>query len=179
MKEKTLKLAQMWRLNEVTITQGMNGYPKGLYKVLTGFDTFEDAEYFAEEIKGETILIAKKNGWNFWVNKGRVFEGIDRAYFIDENNEEMFTNVNSFESWAKEEIESMLRMGDNIYDIRNACIGLCNISDDIYKMHKHKICIVAKSTYDYDIVDRYTTQLHDNDVTTYAIAVIEGIDDET
>lgn len=178
MKEKTLKLAQEWGLDEVTITQGMNGYPEGLYKALIGFDAFEDAECFAEEVGGEVVLLTKRDGHQFWVNNGKAYEGIDRAKFIDEEEEEVFTNVDSFEYWAREEIRCTIGMGGNIYDIRDACVGLCNIDDDIYEMREDQICIVHKNTYNYNIVDRYATMLHDDDVTTYAIAVIEGIGEE-
>lgn len=178
MKEKTLELAQEWGLDEVTITQGMNGYPEGLYKAWIGFDYFEDAEAFADHIGGEVILLTKRDGHLLWVNNGRAYEGIDRAKFIDENKVEMFSNIDSFESWAMSEVESMVEMGDHLQDLRNACIGLCNISDDIYEMRDHEMCIVTKSNYDYEIVDRYVTRLHDDDVTTYAIAVIDGDSEE-
>lgn len=178
MKEKTLDLAQEWGLDEVTITQGMNGYPEGLYKALIGFDTFDDALGFADHIGGDVVLVTKRDGHLLWVNNGRAYEELDKAKFIDENEDEVFTNGDSFESWAITEIESMVGMGDNIYDIRNASVGLCNILDEVYEMCNYEMCIVNKSNYDYEIVDRYVTKLHDHDVTTYAIAVIDGIGEE-
>lgn len=178
MKEKTLKLAQEWGLDEVTITQGMNGYPEGLYKALIGFYTLDDALGFADHIGGEVVLLTKRDGHQFWVNNGRTYQAFDRARFIDENEEEFFSNIESFESWAREEIRSTIGVGGNIYDIRDACIGLCNIADEIYEMRDDEMCIVYKSTYDYKVVDRYVTEIHDNDVTTYAIAVIDGIGEE-
>lgn len=178
MKTRTLDLAEEWGLDIVEITQGVNGYPKGLYKALMGFDTFENAEAFADEVNGEVVLLTKRDGHQLWFNGGRQYEALERAKFIDENEEEMFTSVESFESWATSEIESMIGMGDNIYDIKNASANFVEICDAIYDMNEEsEICIVSKCNYGYEIESRYVTRIHE-DVTTYAIAVVDRETDE-
>lgn len=178
MKTRTENLASEWGLDFVEITEGMNGYPKNHHKALMGFDTFEDAECFAEEVNGEVVLLTRRDGHHFWFNNGRQYEALARAKFIDENEEEMFTSVESFESWAMSVIESMIGMGDNIYDIKNASTIFCEIGNAIYEMREWEICIVNKGDYDFEIVNSECTRIHDDDVTTYAIAVVDYETDE-
>ena len=72
MKTRTLDLALEWGLDTAEeVTQGMNGYPSGLYKAISGFESFEDAERFADEVKGEVVLLTKRDGHQFWSNNGR------------------------------------------------------------------------------------------------------------
>jgi len=58
----------------VEVTQGTNGYPKNLKKAVTGFDSFAEAEEFADLYDGEVIEIAKKYGWQLWENRHRRYE---------------------------------------------------------------------------------------------------------
>lgn len=179
MKTRTESLANDWGLQFVEITQGMNGYPQGLYKAIEGFDSFEDAESFADEVNGEVVLLSRRDGHQFWKNNGRQYDALERAKFIDENDEEMFTSAESFESWAMSEIESMIGAGDNIYDIKNASTDFVEICYAIYDMNEEReMCIVQKCDRDYEIVDKYATKIHDDDVTTYMIAVVDHETDE-
>lgn len=179
MKTRTENLASDWGLCFVEITEGMNGYPKNLYKAVEGFDTFEDADAFAREVNGEVVLLTRRDGHQFWTNNGRQFEGLERAKFIDEENEVLFTDVDEFEDWARRKLEAMIGEGDNIYDIKNESAKMCDIADDIYAMDEDtEICVVDRGDLDYDVVPQYMTMVHDDDVTTYAIAVVDYETDE-
>lgn len=178
MKTRTENLASEWGLDFVEITEGMNGSPKNLHKALMGFDTFEDAECFAREVCGDVVLLTKRDGHQFWSNRGSAFNGIERCKFINESHEEFFSNIESFESWAIEEIEAKIGEGENIYDIKNASTIFCEIGDAIYEMREWEICIVNKGDYDFEIVNSECTRIHDDDVTTYAIAVVDHETDE-
>lgn len=180
MKTRTLDLAEEWGLNIVEITQGINGYPKGLYKALMGFDIFEDAECFAEEVNGEVVLLTRRDGHQLWFNRGRQFEALERAKFIDEETEDVYTcsQCGDFVSWAKGEIENMLREGCDLVDIREASDTMCDTFDEIYRMEGGEVAIVNRMDYTCRIEDYYATTIHDDDVTTYAIAVVDHETDE-
>lgn len=103
MKTRTLDLAYEWGLNIVEVTQGTNGYPKGLYKAIVGFDYFENAEDFAEQVSGEVVLLSRRDGHALYTNNGRVYEGIERAKFIDEDRYEVFeSELGSMDGTEKE-----------------------------------------------------------------------------
>ena len=179
MNEKLMEIAYERGLEVVETTQGMNGYPQGLGKAVIGFESFEDAEGFAKEVNGEVVLLSRRDGHQFWTNNGRQYEPLERAKFIDENEIEMFTNIISFDSWAMEEIERNIGEGCNIYDIKNTSTICCEINEAIYDMDNERhICLVNKYNYGYDIEDKYVTKVHDDDVTTYVLAVVDHETDE-
>lgn len=178
MKTMTEERAYEDGLELVTITQGMNGYPSGLYKAVAEFESFEDAEDFAKQVRGEVVLLTKRDGHQFWSNNGRQYEPLERAKFIDENNEETFTNDLSFESWANEELCNKLKENPNMYDLQIMINDFCNAIDKITCMGDSEIAVVNKSDYDCSIYPKYSTHIHDDDVTTYMIAVVDHETDE-
>ena len=179
MREKTLDLAYDWGLNIVEVTQGMNGYPEGLYKAVIGFDYFENAEDFAEQIGGEVVLLSRRDGHALYTNNGRAYEGIEREKFIDEDRQEVFDSELDFEEWCVEEIEHRMNMGFNLFDFRDMIDQMCDTYDDINGRWRDEIAIVDTKDYTCETIERYATELHDDDVTTYVIAVVENELDET
>ena len=178
MKTRTEDLAYENGLELVEITQGMNGYPSGLYKAVSGFESFEDAECFADEVNGEVVLLSRRDGHQFWVNHGRQYEPLERAKFIDENNEEMFTSESSFESWANDVVKNALEEGESIYDLKGLLYNLCEACDLIYEMDATEIAIVNKNDYDCYVYPKHDTHIHDDDVTDYMLAVVDHETDE-
>lgn len=178
MKTMTEERAYEEGLELVTITQGVNGYPSGLYKAVSGFESFEDAERFADEVKGEVVLLTKRDGHQFWSNNGRQYEPLERAKFIDENDEIVFENGGSFEDWAQDEIRQMVEQHCSLVDLKAALIEMCATSFAIYESDATEVAVVNTLNYTCDITPKYTTDIHDDDVTTYMIAVVDHETDE-
>ena len=178
MKSRTLDLAHDWGLDIVEVTKGKNGYPEGLYKAIVGFDYFENAEDFAEQVNGEVVLLSKRNGHHLWTNKGRAYEGIEMANLIDENRYKAFENEIDFEEWCCSEIEWHINSGFNLFDLRDKIDQLCETYDEIRTKGRNEISIVDIKDYSCEISDMYVTSIHDDDVTTYMIAVVDHETDE-
>ena len=178
MKTRTLALAYEWGLNVVEVTQGMNGYPKGLYKAIAGFDYFENAEDFAEQIDGEVVLLSRRDGHALYANKGRVYEGIERAKFINEDTQEVFDSETDFEEWCVGEIDHRMDMGFNLFEFRDIIDQMCDTYEDIRTRHHDEIAIVDTRDYSCETTDKYVTVIHDEDVTTYEIAVVDYESDD-
>lgn len=174
MKTKTLELANEWGLDVVEITQGTNGYPEGLYKALKGFDYFENAEDFAEQVGGEVVLISKRDGHQFWKNNGRAYGGIQRASFINESKYEIFTDEGDFEEWCCQEVEYQMQCGFNLFDMKDTLETMCDTYDEIYGRCSDEMIVVDISDYTCESVEKVVTEIHDNDVTMYAIAVVDN-----
>lgn len=177
MKTRTLDLAYEWGIDVVEVTRGMNGYPKGLYRAIAGFDTYEDAKIFADEIGGEVVLLSRRDGHQLWTNNGRAYEGIEKAKYINEEEYKVFKKALDFESWAKEDIEEMLKIGEDVFSIRDTLDSICEIYEEINDMSEDSIALVGYD-YSYYIEDEYVATLHDDDVTTYMIAVVDYETDE-
>ena len=178
MKTRTLDLADDWGLNIVEVTKGKNGYPEGLYKAIVGFDYFENAEDFAKQVNGEVVLLSKRDGHYLWTNKGRAYEGIERAKLIDEDRHEVFESELDFEEWCCEEIEAQMRCGFNLFDLKDKIDQMCDTYEEIRTKDIYEITIVDIKDYTCETTDKYVCAIHDDDVTTYMIAVVDHETDE-
>ena len=178
MKTRTEDLAYEMSLNFVEITQGMNGYPKGLYKAIAGFDSFEDAEYFAEKTNGEVVLLSRRDGHALWTNNGRQYEPLERVDYIDEESYIAFIDEDNFEYWALDELKARLEMEDNLFDLRDAINEMCGTYNEIANRCGGEITIVDKKDFTCERVNEFVTIIHDDDVTTYMLAVVDHETDE-
>lgn len=178
MKTRTLDLAYEWGLNIVEVTQGRNGYPEGLYKAIVGFDYFENAEDFAEQVNGEVVLLSRRDGYALYTNNGRAYEGIERAKFIDEDREEVFESELDFEEWCCKEIDWQMNGGFNLFDLRDKIDKMCDTYDEIRTRGRDEIAIVDIKDYSCETTDKYVCVIHDEDVTHYEIAVVDYETDE-
>jgi hypothetical protein len=178
MKTRTLELADDWGLDIVEITRGRNGYPEGLYKAVARFDYFENAEDFADKVNGEVVLLSRRDGHQLWTNNGRAYEGIERAKFIDEDRYEVFEDELEFEEWCVGEIDHRMDMGFNLFEFRDKIDQMCDTYEEIRTAHRSEITIVDTRNYTYETTDKYVTEIHDEDVTTYMIAVVDYETDE-
>ena len=178
MKTRTEERAYEDGLELVTITQGMNGYPSGLYKAVGGFESFEDAEDFAKEVKGEVVLLTKRDGHQFWTNNGRQYEPLERVDYIDEESYIAFIDEDNFEYWALDELKAKLEMEDNLFDLRSAINEMCSTYNEIANRCGGEITIVDKKEFTCERVSEFVTRIHDDDVTTYMLAVVDHETDE-
>lgn len=178
MKTRTLDLADDWGLDIVEVTKGKNGYPDGLYKAIVCFDYFENAEDFAKQVNGEVVLLSKRDGHHLWTNKGRAYEGIERAKLIDEDRYKVFENELDFEEWCCEEINSQMKGGFNLFDLRDKIDQMCETYEEIRTRGCYEIAIVNTKDYTCETTDKYVCAIHDDDVTTYMIAVVDHETDE-
>ena len=178
MKTRTLDLADDWGLDIVEVTKGKNGYPEGLYKAIVGFDYFENAEDFAKQVNGEVVFLSRRDGHQLWTNEGRAYNGIELAIFIDEDRYEVFESELDFKEWCCEEIEWQMRDGFNLFDLKDKISQMCDTYDEIRTKGCNEIAIVNTKDYSCEISDMYVTSIHDDDVTTYMIAVVDHETDE-
>ena len=178
MKTRTLDLAEDWGLDIVEVTSGKNGYPEGLYKAIVGFDYFENAEDFAEQVNGEVVLLSRRDGHALYTNNGRAYESIERAKLIDEERYEVFESELDFEEWCCKEIEWHMNSGFNLFDLRDKINQMCETYEEIRTRGCYEIAIVDIKDYSCETSDKYVCSIHDDDVTTYMIAVVDHETDE-
>jgi hypothetical protein len=85
----------------IEITQGMNGYPEWLgdYAVI-GFQTWDDAQQFADTYGGDINLYHRRTGWHLWENLGRVWEPFTPNDFIQKFSDNYNIETNDPEQVA-------------------------------------------------------------------------------
>lgn len=168
-------------LEIVETTEGMNGYPRNLKKVITDFQCFEDAEICANAVGGYICLISRRDGHQLWKNHGRAYEPIEinDSWF---GNDDVVIRPGSASEWWKEEYQFLK---DTLLDN----VGDCPSPDEIIEIIK--VFQAHSKVYDMienldeneqlyyergypqnaEIVPIKTMRYHDFDVHEYAIAV--------
>jgi hypothetical protein len=62
----------MEKIETVTVTQGLNGYPENTYRVVIA-DTFTELEQLQAQLGGEIVMLKKRAGWKMWENMGNHY----------------------------------------------------------------------------------------------------------
>lgn len=60
------------KLTQVEVTQGSNGYPKGIYKAYIS-DSIAELQEVQRNEGGEIIILKKRDGWHLYQSEGRTF----------------------------------------------------------------------------------------------------------
>lgn len=60
------ELSKRQNLYLVDTTSQANGYPSNEVTAIVGFSTLETAENFAKKYGLSTVVLHKRDGWNFW-----------------------------------------------------------------------------------------------------------------
>lgn len=165
-REDLYELAEANNLKVVDTTTDYNGYPKNMDVAITGFDTYEAAERFAEHHGLQVVRLTKKDGWDLWRYDGYTNKPIDTVGYQDDNALLFFSEddlENDIIRWQETLRSNLLeyniakmRLYAELYD------SIKDLSDGEYVA----ACNGRVSTH-----DRYVTKLsYDNK--TIAIAVM-------
>ena len=71
-----IKGEETFNPTRIEVTTGRNGYPENLKSAFTDFETYEQAEKFAEEYKGDVVLVQQKTGWQLWEEAYMIYSPI-------------------------------------------------------------------------------------------------------
>ena len=150
---KMNELASEYDLRFVETTSGRNGYPENLKPALVGFDTFEDAEKFAQEHGLDTWLFHKRDGWQLWNRVHSVNEpmSISCEDYGDDYN--LYT-ASSLENYFEDEVKPCLENFDNIEGLREFLDKQETIMDELENLDEDEAVVTLWGEY------RETIQLH-------------------
>lgn len=169
--EKMLELATERGFQIATITEGWNGYPQNLTKVVVGFPDFSEVEDFAKETDGKIVLLSKRDGHQFYKNLGETDEPMDLEDYYDDNRYIFFNSGGDFDEWAESRIDEERCWG--LEHLELICGRLAEIQHELNRIGAEEAVIVdIKNNYSCEVQEVIRTKLHDDDVTTYEIGVI-------
>lgn len=83
-------------MKNIEITEGMNGYPKGLHAGYCDFSNYEEAEAYAKKTAGNVVLLHRRDGWHFWESLGQAYGPITRSENDYGDNYRVFENKEDF-----------------------------------------------------------------------------------
>lgn len=144
-------------LETAEVTQGTNGYPRGLYDVVLLKDSslsFEQMQELAEKYGVEVVSLKQKAGWQFWENEGTAFELFDYAEFMEQHDDNIVT-FDSFKAYADYLRETARDLQDaNLVAEMAARAELDALADEVENKELKDNEFVWINTYD---IKRYNT----------------------
>lgn len=174
-----LEIADGLTLQIKEITTGMNGYPQGLgdYAII-GFDTYQQAEDFANEHGCEVSLFKIRDGHQLWTNLGRKHEPLtDRDYLEDlSDNYWQASKEMCIETFKNILADMLEKFEGDFSDIDTLIAGEKELLEAIENCSDDEIIITGSGFKfgHYDTCKKVMMQYH-YDVTTYAVGVfVEG-----
>lgn len=106
-------------LELIETTSEKNGYPKNLKNAIIGFKTFYDAQKLADKYDLTVQEFTRRDGWQFWVRVGRMWEEYDYAQILKDDER---ANIKIYSSGevldVMEELKYFLGICDGLGEMR-------------------------------------------------------------
>lgn len=153
------------------ITEGMNGYPRGLRGCVLLNDkeaTFESMERMAELYGVEIVSLRRKDGWQLCESQGHAYELYDFQNFLDSHDDNALT-FGSFKEYADYLRETA--SDEMIEDM--AAHALIEKAKEIEDKEAGDNEFIHTSTYDisyYELLDRHVSH-YSYDTWNYCLAL--------
>ena len=160
-----------YELEAAEITEGMNGYPRGLRGAVLLNDkeaTFESMERLAELYGVEVVSLRRKDGWQLWESQGTAFELYDFQNFLDshDDNARTFGSFKEYADYLRETASDEM-----IEDM--AAHALIEKAKEIEDKEAGDNEFINTSTYDisrYELLDRHVSH-YSYDTWNYCLAL--------
>lgn len=167
-------LAEQRGLDIIQLNTDGNDYPRGLgdYAAI-GFDTYEDAEAFAEEIGSDVCLFQTRDGHTFWRNNGRKYEALTADDYLNDLGD-------NFHAWTPDMLDSDadvvrdLVADDELEKAAKKIADLQKLRDEYDEAEADEIIICGEGRYMETV--KATMMKYYEDVHTYAVGVLIGTD---
>ena len=171
-----IKLAEEKGLELVEVTQGMNGYPKGVYKAIVGFEDFQEAESLAEEFGLEIVELRSRDGWQFYEELGRRYEpfAASEAY---RDEYDLWPRMSYADYISQEDVLGTLADAEDFDEMEANLDRYKRIFEEIELLENGELVAVLRETGEAERVKEYTCHYH-YDVWRHEIALVNHEDDE-
>lgn len=135
-----------------TVDRGNNGYPRGMCGAITGFDSWEQAENFANENGLHLIRLHKRDGWQMYERLDTMWEpfkpeaswyGDAYAFYTNEDLEDFYEN----------EVKEFLGDFDNMDDLQDFLDRRKKLYEELTVIDESQYVVTLNGDY-YETIDR-------------------------
>lgn len=144
------ELAENNNLQFVETTSAHNGYPENLEPALIGFNTWEEAEAFAEENGLILCELHKRDGWQLWGRGNQVIEPFNITYEDYGDNYDVIGKDRA-SSYYEEEIKPIISEFDSLDDLEDFIDKKRVVVDELENMEDDEAVVTYCGVYDSTI----------------------------
>lgn len=178
-------------VERVETTSSKTDYPAGLGYALVGFDNMEQVNELAKAFNLTPVLLRTRDGASFWhVDGWYIADGaLDRLDdYDDDPNFGVYRDAEQAEDERREVVDTVRRDYDeNDPDEKEDMEDtLATINENFDKLieaikscdDEHFVVTYGGDVDNFEVIPRYAMQYHDNDVTSWAIGLINDKDND-
>lgn len=164
-KNMTLEeIASEYNLEVSDTTPEMNGYPRDIKRVITGFETIEQLNEVAEKYGLVAISVDKKDGWNIFY-RGYTTEVVEPYDMLNENIGNDDTVLYEKSEKTKECLTDMLKEDisncDTFEEVKEAYDRYDEIFDALEDAEDNEVIRVDEGRYS-ETFPRYSISTYDD-----------------
>ena len=167
-----VKLAEENNLQLVEVTQGSNGYPRGIYKAIIGFEKFEDAEKMAEENNLQVVSLRSRDGWQFYEELGHIYSPFDEYDVYPSDEYDHYTQISFDEFCAQEDVQGTLATAGDFEEMLAMLENYKEIFEQIENLNDDEIAVIHRESGEGEVAKKEYCHYH-YDVWQYEIALVE------
>ena len=168
-----LELANEFTLIETT--SEANGYPRNLRKAIIGFESYEEAEKHAEKHGLSIEMFERRDGWDLWTRRDRIFKPFDMASIYTEEGYDFYKNISFEEFCEREDVHGQLKECANFDEMSAWLENFKELFEEIETLKEGEILI--KDNYGNTFVSKEYTMQYSYDTHNYAIGLIDYNED--
>lgn len=165
-------------LKREEITEGANGYPRNLHACITGFDTYADAETFADDYGLELQTIRRRDGHDLWESCNsygplKTQDYIADRYYVSNTYSGILFDIDNQIAEYADMVEDDPSLADTVAQLKALRTKVEKMKHDNPLADDEIIYYNSEDPEeDPTITKAEVTSIHDDDVHTYAIAAV-------
>lgn len=177
-------------VEQVETTSSKTDYPAGLGYALVGFDDMEQVRELAKVFNLTPVVLRTRDGASFWHVADAYYikdEPLDRLDdYDDDPNFGVYRDAEQAEDERREVVDTVRRDydendPDEKEDMEDALATINENYDKLIEAIKscddeHFVVTYGGDVDNFEVIQRYAMQYHDNDVTSWAIGLINNND---
>lgn len=168
-RNEILDIADSEGLTIIETTSERSGYPCALQKAIVGFNTFKDAEEFADKYEMSLCTFTQKEGWNLWYRGNKPYEPL-KITASDYGGDYNELTRESLEYFFEEHVSPILENCTSIQDVKDVIEMMEELKEELETADDNQLVITYRGEY-YETIQKESMEWS-HDGRTYIIGVI-------
>lgn len=153
-----------------TVEGGNNGYPRNMRGAIIGFDSWEQAEKFANEFGLSLVMLHKRDGWQMYERRTSVYEPLKNSA-ADYGDDYSQYSSDDYADFFENDVQPFLSDFDNFDDLQDFLDKSKKVYEELSSIDENQLVITCQGEY-YDTIAKESMEWS-HDTHHYIIGVVD------